>query len=415
MGAAMKLTDLEIKKKAKPADSGVVRLPDELGLYLEVSPGGVKSWRLRVRSKGANTIKTIGHYPAMSLAKARDMRDALRRNDPSVTPPPPPAPTFEEVALEWHGVYRSRWKAKHAANVLSSLKREIFPFIGSDPVDTIKAPAIKKLLTAFEATPSVPSRMNVAHDVRQRIEAVFRFAVASGLCENNPASSMRDVISPLPVAVPRPAATTLEAARAVLVAVDSTPGYPLTRLAMRLLALTALRNGELRGAKWDEFEGLDGDLPVWRVPAERMKMKREHIVPLAPQAVEVIEEIRKLSGNMDFVFPSLSDIRKPMSENALGYLLNRAGYHGRHVPHGWRSSFSTIMNGRRRQDRQIIDLMIAHKNKDDIEAAYNRQEFAAERREIACEWANILLEGMPPASALAVLPKRKYGAWETAA
>jgi integrase len=157
--------------------------------------------------------------------------------------------------------------------------------------------------------------------------------------------------------------------------------------------LTVVRPGELRAARWVEFEGLDGPEPLWRVPAERMKMKREHLVPLSRQAVAVIDAVRPLTGRCPFVFPSTRHAHHPMSENAIGYLLNRAGYHGRHVPHGWRATFSSVMNETHRIDRQVIDLMLAHAPEDKTEAAYNRALHMARRRELAQEWAEILLEG----------------------
>ena len=191
----------------------------------------------------------------------------------------------------------------------------------------------------------------------------------------------------------QPAITDLAELRALLAAAEAIPAHPATKLALRLLALTAVRPGSVAGAVWHEFEGLDGPEPVWRIPAERMKMKREHVVPLAPQAVAVIEAMGLLTGRFPFVFPNTRHAHKPMSENAMGYLLNRAGFHGRHVPHGWRSSFSTIMNERNRMDRQVIDLMLAHSPADATEAAYNRAAHMGRRRELAEEWAGLLLEG----------------------
>ena len=198
----------------------------------------------------------------------------------------------------------------------------------------------------------------------------------------------------------QPAVTELAEARAVLARAEAQPAHPLTRLALRLLALTAVRPGEIRGAAWAEFEGLDGAEPLWRVPAERMKARREHLVPLARQAVAALEAARPLSGRGPLVFPSARHAHRPMSENAIGYLLNRAGYHHRHVPHGWRATFATVMNERHRHDRQVIDLMLAHAPRDKTEGAYNRAAHLARRRELAQAWADLLLEGAPKAAEL---------------
>ena len=170
--------------------------------------------------------------------------------------------------------------------------------------------------------------------------------------------------------------------------------------------MTAARPGEVRGAAWSEFEGLGGPEPLWRVPAERMKMRRDHLVPLSRQAVEAVEAARAFTGRGPLPFPNARHAHRRMSENAIGYLLNRAGYHRRHVPHGWRATFSTLMNERHRADRQVIDLMLAHAPKDKVEGAYNRAAHLARRRELAQEWADLLLEGMPPAREIALGRRR---------
>jgi integrase len=176
-----------------------------------------------------------------------------------------------------------------------------------------------------------------------------------------------------------------------------------------LLALTAVRGGEIRGATPEEFEGLGGATPIWRIPpATRMKTAREHVVPLAAQAVQTVLAAQSLLGPRPrLLFPSVRHAHRPMSENAIGYLLNRAGYHGRHVPHGFRAAFSTIMNERYREDRAVIDLMLAHAPRDRVEAAYNRAAHMERRVELAQKWANTLLEGMPDPWELIGLPRRQ--------
>jgi integrase len=208
--------------------------------------------------------------------------------------------------------------------------------------------------------------------------------------------------------------TTLQDARRILASVDAIPAQPVTRLALRLLALTALRPGELRGGRWAEIEDLDGSAPIWRVPAERMKHTRErladareHVVPLSHQAVDVLRTLRPLAGRSVYLFPAdrhASD--RPMSENALSYLLARAGHVGAHVPHGWRATFSTILNERFPADRAVIDLMLAHAPKDQVESRYNRATHAARRRKLAQIWADLLLRGMPAAGELVALPRQ---------
>ncbi|WP_306345034.1 tyrosine-type recombinase/integrase [Saccharibacter floricola] len=164
---------------------------------------------------------------------------------------------------------------------------------------------------------------------------------------------------------------------------------------MRFLALTAVRSNEVRGMSWDEVTG-----HIWKIPENRMKMRRDHVVPLPSQARAILEVIKPLTGKSPFVFPSVRWSHKPMSENTLSALIKRAGYEGQHVPHGFRSSFSTIMNERRPEDRSTIDMMLAHASKNSVEAAYNRAQHLEKRQEIAQEWANLLLRDAKPTSAI---------------
>jgi integrase len=257
------------------------------------------------------------------------------------------------------------------------------------------------VLREIEARPAPET----ARRVRQRISAVFVYSVALGIGETDPAAIVRGAMAPV-IKTRQPAITDLAEARKVLAAVESQPAHPTTKLANRLLALTAVRPGELRAARWEEFEGLDGKQPLWRIPAERMKMKKEYLVPLSHQAVEVITATRALNGRCPLVIPSSRHAHHPLSENSIGYLLNRAGYHGRHVPHGWRATFSSTMNEAFRSDRHVIDLMLAHAPKDKTEAAYNRAIHMERRRELAQLWADMLLENAIDLPTVLIGPRR---------
>lgn len=224
---------------------------------------------------------------------------------------------------------------------------------------------------------------------------MFCFAIAEGLCTVDPSAPIIKAMA-AHVKGQRQAIIDLEPARAMLKAVEAQPAHPATKLAHRLLALTAVRPGELRMARWEEFEGLGTTDPIWRIPAHRMKMGREHIVPLAPAALDVLGVVRQLSGDLPIVFPTTRDSSKPISENAIGFMLNRAGFAERHVPHGWRSTFSSVMNERHRADGDVIELMLAHQPKDAVRAAYNRTLHMARRRDLACEWAELIMLGMSP-------------------
>ncbi|MFC6486820.1 tyrosine-type recombinase/integrase [Nitratireductor sp. GCM10026969] len=252
-----------------------------------------------------------------------------------------------------------------------------------------------------------------ARRIRQRIEAVFNRAIAIGSAQSNPGAQVKGAMAPMKKGK-QPAITDLDQAREMLAKAEAEPAHPLTKLALRILALTAVRPGTLAGTPWDEWTDLDSEAPVWRIPAERMKMRlkhksdeaRDHLVPLPLQAIEAIEALRTISGRGPLAFPNTRHAHKPMSENAMGYLLNRAGYHGHHVPHGWRSTFSSVMNERFPSDKYIIDLMLAHTPKDKVEAAYNRALHLERRRELAQEWADIILKDAKPAASLLEGPRR---------
>ena len=399
------LTDAKCRN-AKPADKPF-KLADGGGLHLFVSPAGGRTWRFRYERTGVERLLTIGPYPAISLADARAARDtakALLRagQDPCAAKKDARVPVaiafergFEAIAREWHALHVPAWTARHAKEVLDSLAAHVFPAIGAKHLSLIKPPEVLEVIRAIEARPAVET----ARRVRQRISAVFCYAVAAGLCENDPAAPVKGALAPLKRSR-QPALVELSDARDVLARAEAVPAHPATRLALRFLALTAVRPGEVRGARWSEFDGLDGDSPVWRIPAERMKMKRVHVVPLSGAALDVLTAARSIAGGAALVFPSSRHAHRPLSENAMGYLLNRAGYHHRHVPHGWRATFSTVMNERFPADRAVIDLMLAHLPKDHTEAAYNRAAHMKRRRELAVEWADLLSSGLAPAADL---------------
>jgi integrase len=399
------LTDAAIRA-AKPADKPY-KLTDRAGLYLHVTPAGSKLWRLRYEFGRKEKLLSIGPYPEVSLATARDQRDAAKRllrdgRDPSLERKLERARSqealshnFEAVARDWYARMAGSWTERHAYDVLISLERDVFPQLGALPITELGPPAVLAVLRSIEARPAIET----ARRVRQRMSAVFVYGIASGVCQTDPAAIVQGAMAPLTKGR-QPAIVDLDEAREVLRRAEAEPAHPVTKLALRLLALTAVRPGEIRGAAWREFEQLDGSQPLWRVPAARMKMKLEHLVPLSRQAVAVITAVRSLTGRGPLVFPNARHAHRPMSENAIGYLLNRAGYHSRHVPHGWRATFSTIMNERYQHDRQIIDLMLAHAPKDKTESAYNRAAHLPRRRELAQVWADLLLQDAAEASAL---------------
>jgi integrase len=419
------LTDIQLKA-AKPGPKPY-KLADEKGLYLYVAPTGLRSWRMKYRFQGREKVLTFGPYPEVKLGEARHKRDAARAalrdgRDPGLQKKLAAAAgaletenTFESVARAWHELHKSKWTSTHAADVIDSFRRDVFPTLGSVPINSITPAMVLETLRVVERR----SAIETARRLRQRMSGVFVYAIASGIGSTDPAAIVRSTMKPLPPRGRQPALTNLDQARELLKAVEGATASPVTKIASRLLALTAVRPSVLRHAEWTEFEQLDSSEPLWRIPASKMKLtaarkadvREEFVVPLAPQAVEAIQAIRKLTGRSRYLFPSNRSFHVAMSENAIGYLYNRAGFQGRHVPHGWRATFSTIMNEQaeregRASDRAIIDLMLAHVPANKIEGAYNRASFTARRREIANEWASQLLQGLPAAAQLLEGPRR---------
>jgi integrase len=419
------LTDIKIRA-LKPAEKPY-KLGDAHQLYLLITPAGGKLWRMNYSHGGKQRAMSFGAYPVTGLAEARQMRDDARSYlakgyDPkmakqleSLADAERMATTFEMVARKWFDRVKGQWAKVHASDVIRSLERDVFPHIGSLPVAMLKPPKILEVLRAIEDRPA----LETAKRVRQRISAVFVFAISSGLAETDPAAIVTGALKPPLPKRRQPAIIELTPLQEMICKVEQDYARPITRLALRFLALTAVRPGELRGAQWWEFEDLDGAQPLWRIPAGRMKGDKsrkaeiggDHLVPLAHQSVELLFLIHSLSGENELVFPSTRHPHRPMSENAIGYLLNRAGFHGQHVPHGFRSAFSTIMNEwadrhGNDSDRKIIDLMLAHVPKDQTESAYNRAAYMPRRREIAMLWADKLCANLPAADTLVTKPCR---------
>lgn len=429
------LTDAKVR--GAKASGKAYKLTDGEQLYLHVSPSGGRSWRMNyqfgrnAQGKPAQKTLTIGAYPAISLKDAREARDVAKALLAKGIEPKPTALfqrgvieedrrlTFEQVARQWYGLQVKRWSKVHAGDVMVRLEKDVFPQIGARPMEEITASEVHELLMAVADRNAIET----AHRICQRISAIFIYAVAKGVVVNNPVASLTIALPPKPKSKKQPAITELPALRQMLVDCEAERCRSATKLGLRFLALTAVRPNELHGARWQEFEDIDGDQPLWRIPAARMKGDQErkaeedgdHLVPLAPASVEILRCMVKLTGDLELVWPSDRHPHRPMSENTLRALLIRAGYYQRHVPHGFRAAFSTIMNERCERawraaghkgaspDRAIIDLMLAHVPKKEDEAssserAYNRAAYMDRRRELACEWAEILVADMwPPA------------------
>ena len=424
------LTDIAAKQaKAKAKD---YKLSDSGGLYLFVSKTGHKTWRFKYRYLGKEKRLMLGVYPEIRLAEARSRRDlakiTLREGrDPQtdvrkrrLANQELSTQTFEVYAREWWEVQKPRWRPVHAADVLGSMERDLFPAIGKIPINEIDEPLLLGVLGKVEARGAIET----AHRLRQRVERVVRYAKAKGVpIAGNPATEVKEAMKPVPKRKKWPALTSLDGVRTLIGKIDTSNSYPVTRLASRFLALVAQRPGMVHRMKWDAIKEVDWNgghdaspMAHWYIDSQEMKLEFDrrgdeefdHDVPLSPQAVEVLQEVRKLTGLGPYVFPNCWDSHAPMSENALNALYRRQGFQGKHVPHGWRSSFSTIMNERLERalaedqrfmvDRLVIDIMLAHLpiGMSAEEFAYNRSRFSERRRELAVDWAKLILKDAIP-------------------
>lgn len=386
----MALTDPAIRK-AKGREKQY-KLADAAGLYLLVKPDGSKYWRLKYRHSGKEKLLAIGVYPQVTLAAAREARDgakALLKQglDPVVTrrqvryaAAVATRNTFELVARDWIDKQRLRWVPDHAERVLQSLEADVFPDIGSRPMSEITAPELLLTLRKIEKR----GALETAQRILQRCGSAFRYGIASGICLNNPAADLRGALQ----APSRSNYAALSAADLpeFLTELGAYDGRPETILALRLLLLTWARSGELRAAQWPEFDLKQAE---WRIPAERMKMRTPHLVPLSRQAITALKALQKITGSQDYLFPAVSSPTKCMSENTMLYAIYRMGYHSRATGHGFRATASTIMN-EMGWNADAIERQLAHKERNKVRAAYHRSEYLPERRKMMQAWADYL-------------------------
>ncbi|EPY4542118.1 tyrosine-type recombinase/integrase [Klebsiella pneumoniae] len=368
---------------AKPKEKAY-KLADGAGLYLEVVPSGSRYWRMKYRFNGKEKRMAFGVYPAVSLAQARALRDEAKKKlaegiDPSFAKKEEKLVrdvrlhnTFQAVALEWHGTKVSRWSEGYASDIIEAFNKDIFPYIGQQPVNEIKPVVLLNVLRRMESRGATEK----AKKVRQRCSEVFRYAIVTGRAEYNPAADLTSAMSgheskhyPF---------LTVEELPDFFKALSGYTGSPLIVLAARLLILTGVRTGELRGAFWSEF---DLEKAVWEIPAERMKMKRPHLVPLSTQALEIVQQLKVMSGQYPLVFPGRNDPRKTMSEASINQVFKRIGYTGKVTGHGFRHTMSTILH-EEGFNTAWIETQLAHLDKNAIRGTYNHAQYMEGRREM---------------------------------
>lgn len=363
------------------------KLTDAGGLYLYVTPAGGKSWRANYRDAGRQKTRTYGLWPAVSLAEARRLH-ALARDEAEPEAPKAVA-TFEEVARRWLlKTQPGLSNPKHRQQVEATLERFAYPVVGSRPIDAITRAELVK------AVEGVGTKTETAHRVAGRITAVFDFAIDAGIIDRHPASHLTRVLAPRRTQRPMPSIHPDEAG-ALMRAVSGYP-EPVTRLGLLLAANTFVRVGELLGMRWSEIRG-----DVWVIPAERMKRRLPHVVPLSPPVLELLERLREMSG-AELVLESPAKPGHPLSENTLLFALYRLGYRSRMTVHGFRALASTVLNESGLFARDAIERQLAHQESDDVRAAYHRAEYLEQRRQMMAWWSQWLAaaaECQPPASA----------------
>jgi integrase len=393
------------KPRTKP-----YKLFDGGGLYLLVRPDGRRYWRLKYRVDGTEKLISLGVYPDVPLASrekldpvtgqkiwikgARELREDARRSlrdgtDPSAarkfqraTRRTAAENTFEAVAKEWFAKRSRTWASSNSEKVMGRLEKDVFPAIGSEPISTLTGPALLKVLRTVEGR----GAMDSAHRIRQYMNSVFRYAIATHRLIANPTPET-DSLTPATKGK-FASITDPNGVGALMRTIRGYQGTQVTRLALQLAPLVFARPGELRAAEWREF---DLDAAEWMIPAERAKMRRPHLVPLSAQALSILREMRKLTGNGQYVFPSERGARRPMSENTLNAALRSLGYStDQMTAHGFRHTASTMLHESRKWRSEVIEKQLAHADRNAIRAVYNAAEYLAERREMMQWWADRL-------------------------
>lgn len=384
------LTDVAIRN-AKPKEKQY-KLTDSQGLYLLIHPNGSKYWRYKYNFENKEKLLSLGVYPTIGLSDARQKHiDAKRQladgTDPSAAKKRKKQEriensenTFESIAKEWHESRLPSWTPKHAHNVMRRMEADLFPRIGKQPIRNINASDVLTVIRAIEARGAT----DIAHRALQMSRAVFTYAVATGRADNNPAAELKGALK---AHKPKHYAYLKEdELPEFLHSLNNYDGHILTRLALKLLLLTFVRTTELRGAEWKE---IDLKKKEWRIPAGRMKMRTEHVVPLSKQAFAILTELETLSGDGPYVFPHSTKPNKIMSNNTMLYALYRMGYHNRTTAHGFRALASTILNEQGfRPD--VIERQLAHAERNKVRASYNHAQYLPERREMMQHWADYL-------------------------
>ena len=386
----MALTDISIrtsKAKDKP-----YKLSDNGGLYLLIQSNGTKCWRLKYRIAGKEKVLAIGTYPLVTLSAARDKmmkaKEQLLNNiDPSqfkkeekLRQSIDVENSFESVTKCWHNNQKQSWTVRHANYVLRRIEVDILPSLGFKAIDSIKAPELLAVLRAIEARGAI----DIAHRALQTCGQIFRYAIATGKAKRDISADLRGALKTRKKEnYARLAANELSEFMQKLETYD---GDAQTKLALKFLILTFVRTGEVRGAKWSE---IDFEKKEWRIPAERMKMRDPHIVPLSTQVIAILKELRLITGFTEHLFPNRNKPLTYISENTMLYAIYRMGYHSRTTTHGFRATASTILN-EHSFTPDVIERQLAHAERNKVRASYNHAQYLPERKKMMQWWGDYI-------------------------
>lgn len=400
------LTDVALR--ALKPESKPYKRSDGGGLFIFVQPGGSKYWGLACRVHGKQKFLSGGSYPAVALREARDWREAIKAQivlgmEPTARPKArgegttkgltqASSDSFEAVAREWYETRLLGWSPRYAGVLMRRMEADIFPVIGREPIGRITPRQMLEALRAIERRGSI----EMAHRVKNHCSEVFRYAIPDGRCESDPCRDLAPAMAK-PKPVQHRAKVAIKDLPAFFAKLNADGGDRMSHLALRWTILTMVRTQETRFAEWSEFEGLDSPEPLWRIPPDRMKMRSEHLVPLPPQAVTLLNEIRRTNiylaaGNMKFgrfLFPVVGSKTSTISENRMLDIMYRIGLRGKATVHGFRGLASTVLNESGLFEPDWIEHQLAHTPRG-VRAAYNSARYLPPRRKMMEWWADYL-------------------------
>lgn len=386
----MPLTDAKVRA-LKPRDKPY-RLGDAGGLYVEVATNGSRYWRMKYRVAGKEKRLAFGVYPDVSLADAREKRDAAKKilaagGDPSETKKAEKLAqklnaenTFEAIAREWHQTKADRWSLRYRDEIIDTFEKDIFPYIGKRPIADLKPMELLEALRKMEKR----GALEKMRKVRQRCGEVFRFAIITGRATYNPAPDLASAL-----ATPKKEHFPFLTAQELPYFLKDLSGYTgsvITKTATKIIMLTGVRTQELRFARWQD---IDFDKGLWNIPVEVMKMKRPHVVPLSTQVIELFSSLKPMTGGYPLVFIGRNDQRKPISKESINQVIELLGYKGRLTGHGFRHTMSTILH-EQGYNSAWIETQLAHVDKNSIRGTYNHAKYLDGRREMLQWYADYM-------------------------